>query len=208
MGLSHQTIKSHGKTVEKKPIIRCQTHYGRKPDECARNNYIYFDDLGNQVSSALRRVFGIVKNDDDALTAAMKKTTRSNDREKLLAEKSKIEKRLGTLAALIQKLYEDRVTEVLSGENYQAFVYGYQKEQETLTERLKALDGELNNTCDYEEGIKQLQACADAYAAQTELTAEMLNRLITRIEIGYPQRTEGKISQDIKIIYRFIHTTL
>ncbi|MDR3262914.1 MAG: DUF4368 domain-containing protein, partial [Clostridiales bacterium] len=83
-----------------------------------------------------------------------------------------------------------------------------QKEQATLQERLKAVNGELDKANDYEESIKKLKEYAAAYANQTVLTAEMLNKLITRIEIGYPQRSDGKIQQEINIIYRFINTTI
>ncbi|MDR1940302.1 MAG: DUF4368 domain-containing protein [Clostridiales bacterium] len=32
--------------------------------------------------------------------------------------------------------------------------------------------------------------------------------MIARIEIGYPKRSDGKIKQEINIIYRFINTNL
>lgn len=207
MSLSYQSIKSKGKTVDKKPLYRCKSHYNT-PDECSRNNYIYYDDIYNQISAALKKVFGLVKDDNSVLEITKQKAAKGGGREKLISEKSKIEKRLGTLTAVIRKLYEDCVTEVLSGENYQSLVSGYQKEQTALSEKLKTVNGELNNTIDYEESIKQLKSFAAAYADQTELTAEMLNQLISRIEINYPQRLNGKMTQEINIIYRFINTTL
>jgi hypothetical protein len=153
-------------------------------------------------------VLCLAKDDEAALESARKLVAKDNNREKLLSEKVKIEKRLDTLSSVIRKLYEDCVTEVLSGDNYQAFVTGYQKEQTALTERLATINGKLAATPDYEASLKQLKSYAAAYATQTELTAEMLTRLISRIEIGYPTRLAGKIQQEITIIYRFINTTL
>jgi hypothetical protein len=150
----------------------------------------------------------LVKADEAALESARKKAVKDTSREKILAEKSKIEKRLGTLSAVMRKLYEDCVTEVLSEGNYHAFIAGYQKEQAVLQEQLAIVNGKLENVSGYEESINKLKEYAAAYADQTILTAEMLNKLITRIEIGYPNRSNGKIQQEINIIYRFINTTI
>jgi DNA invertase Pin-like site-specific DNA recombinase len=207
MSLAYRTIKSKGKSIEQRPIFRCKSHY-TVPDECSRNNYIYYDDIYNQISASVRNVMNLVKADEATLESARKKADKNANREKLFAEKSKIEKRLGTLSAVMRKLYEDCVTEVLSEGNYQAFIAGYQKEQAVLKEQLTVVNGKLENASGYEESINKLKEYAAAYADQTILTAEMLNKLITRIEIGYPQRSNGKIQQEINIIYRFINTNI
>ncbi|MCL2370520.1 MAG: hypothetical protein FWC80_04775 [Firmicutes bacterium] len=59
---------------------------------------------------ALCRVFNLVKDDDKVIEIARKKIAKDNNRGKQLIDKSKIEKRLVTLTAVIRKLYEDYVT--------------------------------------------------------------------------------------------------
>jgi hypothetical protein len=62
--------------------------------------------------------------------------------------------------------------------------------------------------------MNKLKELAAAYSECTTLTAEMLNQLIERIEIGYPETNDGDkkgrkvIRQEINIIYRFINTNL
>jgi hypothetical protein len=97
---------------------------------------------------------------------------------------------------------------VLDGGNYQSLLAGCQREQKQLNDRLTAINGELGRAGDGAENFKKLRDYAAAYADTTELTAEMLNRLIERIEIGYPQRSNGKTRQEISIIYRFVNTVL
>jgi hypothetical protein len=62
-----------------------------------------------------------------------------------------------------------------------------------LDGKLKALTAELNDLAGGEDNLKKLRSIALNYADRTELTAEMLNQLISRIEIGYPHRVNGKI---------------
>jgi hypothetical protein len=84
-----------------------------------------------------------------------------------------------------------------------------------LNEKLAFINGELEKSDDYDERLNKLKACAAAYSECTILTAEMLNQLIERTEIGYPE-TDGSISrktgkiikQEITIIYRFINSNI
>jgi len=204
---SHQTIKTACNTSERKPTYRCNTHY-KHPTECLHHNYIYADKLRENISVSVRKVLTLAKGNAAALSSVMEMTGKDDKRDKLTSEKGRIEKRLSTLTVLVRKLYEDYATEILSADNYKEFLTGYQKEQAELKTRLTAIDGELDGSDSYEDKFKKLQAIAAAYADQTDLTAEMLNKLIERIEIQHPVRADGKKTQQINIIYRFIETTL
>ncbi|MCL2370558.1 MAG: recombinase family protein [Firmicutes bacterium] len=207
MNLSYMSIKSKGKTINKRPLCRCK-NVSNSLIDCKKYNYIYHDDLSAQILVVLRRVFNLVKDDDKVIEIARKKIAKDNSRDKQLIDKSKIEKRLTTLTAVIRKLYEDYVIGMLSVDNYQDLLRGYQAEQKELMDKLSVITAELDKITDYESGIKKLKTIADNYANITELTAEMLNKLICRIEIGYPEKQDGKITQEISIIYNFIKSTL
>jgi DNA invertase Pin-like site-specific DNA recombinase len=208
MTLSHQQIKKNGKTVEKRPMYRCKTHYGTNSEECTRNNYIYYADIYGQISIAVRKVIWLLQNNDAIFEAAQRKTVEQNSREKTEVEKVKIEKRLTSLTTIIRKLYEDYATGVLDEQNYLGLLQSCQTEQKTLNGRLTVVNGELAKTDDYETRLKKLKSFAIAYSESTELTAEMLNRLIERIEISYPERIDGDIVHKINIIYRFINSNI
>jgi DNA invertase Pin-like site-specific DNA recombinase len=207
MSIAHQNIKRGGKTVEKRPIYRCKTHYGSNPEECPRNNYIYYDDLCKQISTSLKNVIYLLKSDDIALSATHKKTAEQNNLKKAEAEKTKIEKRLNTLLTVIRKLYEDYSTETLDEQNYRQLLTNYQTEQRTLNERLKAITDKLEKTDDYETRLNKLKELASSYSENASLTAEMLAALIERIEIS-TDRSDNTIEHKINIIYRFINSTI
>jgi DNA invertase Pin-like site-specific DNA recombinase/C4-type Zn-finger protein len=207
MSLSNQRIKSVGGKTVMKSFYRCMNHYNN-PDECTRYNYVYYDDLYNQISSALRKAVAAIANDEGLLKEVQKRVDGKSGYVKLYAEKTKIDKRLTALTAVVRRLYEDRITEVLDDNNYQSLLKGYQAEQKALSGRLTVIDGELAETIDYEKGFKKLKMLAAVYADCTELTAEMLNRLVERIEISHPQRLNSKQMQNISIIYRFIGSAL
>jgi hypothetical protein len=203
MSLAHQRIKRDGRTIERRPIYRCKTHYGDNPEDCPRNNYIYYDDIHGQMTAEIGKVIGLLKNDNAAFGAAQRKTAERHNRKKAEAEKAKIEKRLNTLLTVVRQLYEDYSAGALDGQNYRLLLAGYQTEQRALNERLALVTGELEKTDDYETRFKKLKEIAAAYSDSASLTAGMLNALIERIEIS-TERLDGGIEHKIKIVYRFI----
>jgi len=59
---------------------------------------------------------------------------------------------------------------LLSNDNYQELLRGYQAEQKDLT-KLSVITAELDKVTDYESGIKQLKSIVDGYAnIQTHLS--------------------------------------
>jgi hypothetical protein len=208
LAMGRQMIKSVGHTTVRKGYLRCGKRE-RHPELCRRYNYIYLDDLTEQVSASLRKVIALLNDDAAIFEYVQRKSAKHTDRQKTLAEKGKLEKRSDTLTALIVKIYEDCITGVLDDANYQKLLSGYQQEQRTLNERLAAIDGELGKADDDGENLRKLKACAAAYVDFKELTAEMLNLLIERIEVAPPiSLGYRKFRQEVSIIYRFINTSL
>jgi len=206
MSLSHQQIKKDGKTVENRPLYRCKTHYGNNPEDCPRNNFIYYTDIYEQITIAVRKVILLLRDDCTAFGAAQKKIAEQNNRKKAEAEKDRIEKRLNGLQTIIRKLYEDYLAQVLDEENYRGLLANYQNEQRSLNERLTVVNGELESSDDYGTRMQKLKMLAAAYESES-LTAEMLNQLIERIEISTERNDDG-IDHKINIIYRFINSNI
>ncbi|MGI6745882.1 MAG: DUF4368 domain-containing protein [Acutalibacteraceae bacterium] len=84
----------------------------------------------------------------------------------------------------------------------------YTQEQKQLTQRLNAIQSELNKKDEFTENLQKLKDIIHMYLNIDKLTANMLNQLIERIEIGHPIKVNGSTQQEINIIYRFIGTTL
>ena len=184
------------------PLIRCTNHYSN-PEQCRHNHYIYYDDLYEEV---LRRVQDIAKRIEsgELLARIQKKSAKRIKADKLLAEQKKIGKRLIALKKIIRKLYEDFASDLLDSESYHSLLTEYTQEQKQLNARLTAIEAELSRTGDDEQNVRKIKAVLDEYLTIDTLTANMLNQLIERVEIGHAVKVNGCRQQEITIVYRFV----
>ena len=73
-----------------------------------------------------------------------------------------------------------------------------------MNARLTVIGAELRRTGDDEQNVQKLKAVLDEYLSIDTLTANMLNQLIERIEIGHAVKVNGCRQQEITIVYRFV----
>ena len=185
-------------------MIRCTNHFAN-PEKCTHNHYIYYDDLYSEV---LKRIQGIAKRieNGELLKRIQKQSSKRVKTDKLTAEKKKICKRLTALKKIIKKLYEDFAADLLDSESYHSMLIEYTQEQKQLNARLTVIESELSCTSNEEQNVQKLKTVLDEYLNIETLTANMLNQLIERIEIGHTVKVDGCRQQEITIVYRFIGT--
>lgn len=186
------------------PLIRCTNHYSN-PDQCKHNHYIYYDDLYAEV---LKRIQGIANRleSGELLERIQKKTEKRVKADKLIAEQAKINKRLTVLKRIIKKLYEDFAADLLDSEGYHSMLTDYANEQKQIAARLAVIEAELGVEGNDEQNVQKLKNVLNEYLHVETLTANMLNQLIERIEIGHTVKVDGCRQQEITIVYRFIGT--
>ena len=139
---------------------------------------------------------------DSLSKSAIKKDRQAGSR------KAKITTRLSLLAKITKKLYEDNACGVLDTDSYRAFLSEYQQEQKQLSQRLSEIEAELNQKDEYAENLRRLSEAVGRYTQVESLTADMVNQLIERIEVGYLETVNGEKRQNIRIIWRFIQDAL
>ncbi len=186
------------------PLIRCTNHYSN-PEQCKQNHYIYYDALYAEVLKRIRDIAGRMES-GELLECICKKTAKHVKADKLIAEQAKINKRLTVLKKIIKKLYEDFASDLLDSDSYHSMLTEYTQEQKQLTAKLAIIETELNSTENDEQNVQKLKAILDEFLNVETLTANMLNRLIERIEIGHTVKVDGCHEQEISIVYRFIGT--
>lgn len=186
------------------PLIRCTNHYSN-PDQCKHNHAIYYDVLYEEVLKRVRSIASKIQS-GELLGKIQKQSTKRVKTDKLIAEQAKINKRLTVLKKIIKKLYEDFASDLLDSESYHSMLNEYTQEQKQLAARLAVIDTELNCTGNDEQKVQKLKAVLDEYLNVETLTANMLNQLIERIEIGHTVKMDGCRQQEITIVYRFIGT--
>ena len=184
----------------------CRGRY-KDPGACPQYNQVYYDLLYDEVLSRIRNVARRVEN-GTLLAEVNKRLTKEKKTDKLETEKAKISTRLSSLAKITKQLYEDHACGALDMDSYHSFLDDYQNEQKQLSQRLQIIEAELNQKDEYAENLQKLSDAINGYMEIKELTANMLNQLVERIEVGYVTEVDGEKQQEISIIYRFIGSEL
>ena len=184
-------------------VYRCM-HRFKEPDKCKRYNYIYYDDLYEIVEERIRKLTKKLRDDNNLIEKIQNKVVSKDVQVRTEKEVIKIEKRLKALDKILRKLYEDYASEELNVENYQRMLNEYQREQETLLMRKNEIATRLTKESDIIANFKKLKEATEQFLDFEQISANMLNQLIERIEICPPQKINGEIRQGINIIYRFI----
>ena len=164
---------------------------------------IYYDDLYAHV---VERVRALTKKVDsgELLKHIRKEKQRRGKKDRLIAEREKINKRLAVLKRVIRRLYEDMGSELMPAEDYREMLAEYSKEQKTLHERLAVIEARLSETENDEQSVAKLKAVLDELLDEKELSGAMLSRLIERIEIGHTVKMGRCNQEEVTIYYRFI----
>ncbi|MFT9078654.1 recombinase family protein [Ethanoligenens sp.] len=203
---SRMTFEIKSRKYRKREILTCRYHF-RYPEKCPHYNYIYYQNLYDTVLECIQRVAQGIES-GDLIRRIRSQAMKQSKRDKLEAERAKIQKRLGALGKITRKLYEDYACDLLDTDSYHKMLNDYQQEQKQLTGRSGVIQNELDKKDEYAENLQKLSEVIGAYLDVETLTANMLNQLIERIEIGHPVKADGTTQQEINIIYRFVGTTL
>lgn len=111
-------------------------------------------------------------------------------------------KRLRDVNCFIDKLYEDHVLGWISSENFDRMMIKYQTEQEELTEKINEYENQQAEASQTVRDIgKFFELLEKEVVDAEELTAEMINALIERIDIHEVEYEDGIATQQIDIHY-------
>jgi len=168
---------------------------------------IFEDDLVEAVLADINEKARLAITDRQKLIDMI--TSREKKAEKSLSDSAetkviKYTKRLADLDKLVEKLYEDHVLGSLSDENYKRLLSKYEKEQKDLNKELSHYVGYNKSDAEESDGAEKLADILSSVGEVKELTSEMLNALIDRIEVHHAEVIDGVAYQQIDIYYRFI----
>ena len=121
-----------------------------------------------------------------------------------LSEIKKTEARLNQLVKIASKLYEDYTADLINDRTYKDLLLKNKQEQDLLELKLnnlldkeKSLNNKLND-------LDKLISKFNEYLDNLELTPEMVNSLIERLELDYLKIIDGQKHRTMKIRYKFI----
>ena len=184
----------------------CCGNYRSSTSTCSMH-YIRNVVVERIVLENLKEVIHYVSNyEDEFVRMVMDADMRQKDRE--LARKKRrlveIQKRIGELDMIFQRIYEDNITGKLSDERFMKMSKGYEAEQHTLQDEADMIQDELQQEEKKSVDVKRFLAVVKKYTDLTELTPEILREFVDRIIVHAPDKSSGRRLQEIEIIYNHI----
>lgn len=171
-------------------------------------HYVNYRNLCELLRQRLNSIIGMVNVSESKVREKILQSKLQNDdtNEANIGKKlAQNEKRLGEISRIFAKLYEDRVLENVSEDNFKMLSDKLQVEQaqlkseialaqESLIQKVQT-DADVGNFMEVIKAMKQIQV----------LDAQILNALIDRVEISEKTVDEnGETFQQIEISYKFI----
>lgn len=117
------------------------------------------------------------------------------------AEKPVIEakKRVSELDNIINRLYEDNILGKLSDERFNILSKDYEFEQSELKQEIDNLETRLSKQKEDVKNVQKFLEIVQRYTTFESLIPSIVNELIDRIEIHKPDKSTGKLIQQIDI---------
>ena len=119
-------------------------------------------------------------------------------------ETSSLRRRVQELEQMTMKLYEDKVSGVISEDTFITLIQKNEQERQSKAERLDALLSVVNDASQKCEDIQKWVSTVRKYTAVEDVDRAMLDELVERIVVGEKIRVDGQVRQDVTVVYRFV----
>ena len=157
-------------------------------------------------------MLSLSEKDKKQVLADMEKAKRCEKPDEAGTEAAGLLKRLKSrdkeLDGLIRRLYEDNVSGKIGDERFAKLNAAYETEQREVIQKIRLLGKPAVQEISEKESRPRFLELLNGLACISELTPNLIKRLIDRIEIGqgvYERTPEGrKKRQTVRIFWRFI----
>ncbi len=105
---------------------------------------------------------------------------------------------------LFTSIYEDKTNGVLTESRFKMLADQYEQEQAELKEKVKILSDEIEQQEQESNNVERFIAKVHKYFDLQELTPDVLNDLVKRVEVHAPEKIDGRRTQRIDIYYDFV----
>lgn len=107
------------------------------------------------------------------------------------------------MSGKVRKLFDGHADSIIDDRNYEMLMKDIQAEQESLEQKLSALQSKISQQHNTEISIEQFKETVRECLNVTELTPYILNKLISKIEIGCLETIDGEKQQMVSVEWRF-----
>lgn len=179
--------------------------YAKDKDDCTAH-FIRTIVLKSIVITEINRLLTeIHDNVEEFIQRAMEKSNKDHlsDLKKAKKTLSDNEKRISELDRLFKRLYEDNVSGKITDIRFDQMSRDYETEQEQLRKQSAELTVFISDSEQKSDELTKFMELVRKYEIITELTPEVMNELIDRIEVHAPDKSSGHRRQTIDIYFRF-----
>lgn len=110
---------------------------------------------------------------------------------------------MAELSGKVRKLFDSHADGVIDDRNYEMLMKDIQAEQEALEQKPSALQMRISEQHNAELSVEQFRETVKECLNVTELTPFILNKLISRIEIGCLEMVDGEKQQVVSVEWKF-----
>ena len=205
----------HNTKQTQRDAFVCSRYRRAKFHDCT-SHHITYDLLYTIVLNDLRRVCRSVRERRQEFIALYygEMEQKVNKRSSAVkSELSRSERRCAEIDGIIKRLYEDSLCEKISDDRFAVLSKDYEVEQAKLKTRIAELNAGLKAIKDRDDGLNRFLLLVDKYTEIPELTPELLNAFIDRIEVGAKikcasssdaLRRKSTTKRQIRIVYKFV----
>lgn len=171
---------------------------------CDNRNSIRFDSLEQKILSEINNFITNFKNKDILNSLNQEMIDKDMFKKKINAlkkELSDVENQLIAKDKYFQQLYEDRVSQVITSNQFYSLSQRYNLDVEELQVRQKNIKTELEMLYSKQAKLKDTDELFSKYEKVDELTPEISNEWIDKIYIG--KYDEEQNMRDVKIVWNF-----
>ena len=199
---------------EKYWYLTCQNIPKRSKKPCANGARIKYEVLQQAVCEELNELIRLSDREKREITLeAMRIAGDEGSKQARAKRMSEAEQRISAIDGMTMKIYEDMYAGRLPEDNGRRLIEKYQRESEALSEEIAALRRSDQSEEDAKTAFDKFFALTERYTNIEELTPEILETFIDRIEVEpkvYPPgvkvyaRSKVPYEQTIHIYYKFI----
>ena len=177
--------------------LRCSM-VDKDPSICG-GHYIRLDVLEEIVLQRLKTY--LKQTNDQIIQDSLANQEVDRSKRKLEQELKSVELQIAKNHKVIESLYEDKVSGLISPEQFLEFSTSFQHEKEVIYNRKKHLQGQLNDLKSTKNANDVLSEKISQYKNVKVLTARLVNEFIEYIEVGNKDKVSG--TQPIMIHWRY-----
>lgn len=163
--------------------------------------------LREVVLERIRAVNAYIREDAEGFQEEWLRCRRADQDKNIREDKKRLaqaKKRLEDLDVLISRSYEDAVLGNLSMERYKKMAQDYEAEQKRLKLEIEVTGEWVEQQEEMNSNLDHFIALIRKYVDVPELTQTIVNEYIKKIIVYAPDKSSGKRTQKVKILFNFL----